>query len=192
MSTSTLPRQHYFLAAAGLAFAAHGALAEDAPNSFFQGWSAGIALVRPSQRIVADASIVNNSVRLSDSSTFQAKFILAKHWYFESDRTDLRGKCAATIAGACVGLMVNAGVGSDQLIDLLGGGIVLGWGDPSKEKTPQSRDHNLGIGVGRLFHQRMLGKGFSADAPPPAGESQIRYRFSDTSAWYVFYTYTLR
>ena len=192
MYASRFQQHRRIVAGAGLAVVAASAIAQDAPNAFFQGWSAGIALVRPSGQVISDASIANNNVRLSNSSTYQAKFILAKHWYFESDKPENKGKCAATIAGACIGLMFNAGVGSDQLIDLLGGGIVLGWGDPSKEKTPQSRDHNFGIGAGRLFHQRMLGKGFTADSPPPIGETQIRYQFADTSAWYVFYTYTIK
>lgn len=96
----------------------------------------------------------------------------------------------------CGGLFLAVGVnpssgngsGSSHLVDMVGGGLLVGFGKV-KDGGPFDKQHNLGIGIGRRFGVKTLGDGFSHNSPPPTGETQVRYKTTDFTAPFLFYTY---
>ena len=159
------------------------------PTGFFDGWAPGIAMVRNSRKVVTDATIVNGSlVRANTEQLWQASVLLEYHWYF----ADKQAQCSMTVGQlGCLGLFLGAGIsgGSNQVIDLLGGGLIFGWGPQTQDAQRQRL--NFGVGVGRRFNVKMLGDGFSQNAPPPNGETQVRYKNSDLGAAFLFFSYKL-
>jgi hypothetical protein len=164
-------------------------------NEFFKDWGTGLALIRNNRRAVSDASIVGGVVRVTSQSSYDVSLLVARHFYpFKPDGD----KCVTsppTNVGywtECVGMMVGVGLGSSgggsgggtQLINMVGLGVTYGGGvGPDK-----STSWRFGLGVGRKFGAKVLGDGFSENAPPPSGETQVRYKTQDTTAPFLFFT----
>lgn len=54
---------------------------------FFAGWATGLAVIKPKQATITDASIVNDKVRVSNKSGHEASILVSKHFYPFSDGT---------------------------------------------------------------------------------------------------------
>ena len=78
----------------------------------------------------------------------------------------------------------SSGSNGSQVINFVGVGLTVGGGVDA-DKTTQ---WNIGYGVGRKFGVRVLGDGFTKDAPPPSGETQIRTKTIDMNAQFLFFT----
>lgn len=158
-------------------------------TNFLQGWGVGLAMIRNSRKVISDASVVNGIVRANSEHTWQSTLLLAKHWYFENPNTKqcLLKKDYQLCLGVFVGVGLGGGASSNQIIDMIGGGLLLGFG-PGTDNV-QKQAHNVGIGVGRRFNVKVLGDGISANAPLPAGETQVRFKITDITAPFLFYTY---
>jgi hypothetical protein len=149
-------------------------------------------MVRNDSKVVSDASVVDGIVRVGSEASYSATILVAKHWYFASKATP--SECAVSVWEACFGVMLGVGLGSSsaassQVINLVGGGLVIGW-NPADPKSAQKQNHNLGIGWGREFGVKLLGDGFRENAPPPTGETQVRYKTTDIPIIFLFYTYS--
>jgi len=165
------------------------ARADDKPNTdFFADWGTGLAMVRNAKPAVTDATIVNNVVRVNSQARYEASLLVAKHFYpFRNDR------CGTQMAARdCVGAMVGAGLGSSsdtgRLINMIGVGLTLGGQLVAADGKSASSAWNFGIGVGRKFGVQTLGDGFTENAPPPQGETQVRYKTRDASAEFIYFT----
>jgi hypothetical protein len=172
---------------------ATGTTSSAVPTLNFDDWGVGLALIRNSKKAISDASIVPTTgglVRANQASTYEASLLLARHFYpFRSGRK----KCGVPGSDAmfwrdCVGAMVGVGLGSSsansQLINFVGVGLTMGGGIGN---DPSSAWH-FGFGVGRKFNVKTLGDGFVENAAPPAGETQVRYKTTDITAPFAYFT----
>jgi hypothetical protein len=178
-------------------------IAAPSAKQFFDNWGLGLGVLRNSPRVVSDAQIVNsggtNLVRVNSEQQWTTELLLVRHFYFES-KEDKRGcvntapfNLFRTSGKACFGFMVTVGVGSgnsaSQLIDMVGGGFLFGFGG-SADKV-DDLPFNVGLGMGRRFGVKTLADGFSPNQPPPQGETQVRYVNKDINTPFLFFTYKL-
>jgi hypothetical protein len=56
---------------------------------------------------------------------------------------------------------------------------------------PQNQAFNFGIGVGRKFGVKTLGDGIVENQPLPAGETQVRFKTTDITAPFAFFSYNI-
>lgn len=184
------------LAAASAALMTTAALAgvEENKNTFFEDWGVGLAVIKPQRKGVADAAIVNNIVRANTVASHEATLLVARHFYPFRPKDK---KCSVTDSTArsefwtdCVGAMVAVGVsgggssGNSQVINFAGVGLTIGGGIANSQST----SWHFGAGYGRRFNVKVLGDGFSENAAPPAGETQVRYKTVDVAAPFVYFT----
>lgn len=150
------------------------------------------------QPVISNATIVNNIIRADSIQQSQSEILLTRHYYLSTQDGDCKSfkKDNESIFldnATCVGFFVAVGVSNanttSQLFDLVGGGIIAGFGPVKGSK--QLRQHNIGLGWGRRFGVKQLGDGFSNNAPPPIGETQVRYKNIDIPVVFLMYTYTL-
>ena len=171
---------------------AAAATGEDSGKDFFKDWGVGLAVIRGSKASISDATIVNNTVRVNSQSNNEAALLVARHFYPFKGRDCSKGtaRSATQYLGDCLGGMIGVGLGSSsggggsQVINFVGIGLTLGGGIDT-DKTTQ---WNLGYGFGRKFNVKVLGDGFTKDAAPPPGETQIRTKTVDMNAQFLFFT----
>jgi hypothetical protein len=147
---------------------------------------------------VANASIVNGLVRLNDtSSNVGVSFVLEAHYFLKD--TLLRGcssaqptrtpsgyidyNCTEVAWGPFVAIEVGDGSNSSPAsggpITAYALGLMVGLHHPKVDPTtnkPDTSSWNLGIGLRIDPKAQVLGDGFVANMPPPAGETVIRYK----------------
>ncbi len=163
----------------------------DETADFFADWGTGLAVVRNGKKVVASATIENGIVRVNTQSKYEASVLVARHFYPFRQQEERCADSEAKVtlrARTCIGAMVGVGLGSSSggnapLINMIGVGVTLG-GRGKSEKT----GWNFGLGVGRKFSVQTLGDGFSENAAPPAGETQVRYKTRDITTQFIFFT----
>lgn len=74
----------------------------------------------------------------------------------------------------------------DDFVDAVGAGLMLGWRVDALFPRDQLQ---LGVGYFADPNTRVLGDGFAANHPPPAGETQVRYKEVTKSGVMVLITY---
>ena len=163
------------------------------PSDFFTpgAWGAGLGMILNEQPVVSSASIVNSTTVRADSIQYsQPELVLTRHYYNASRNNECKGGVGSMTvfdSQTCVGGFIAVGISSSsQLIDMFGVGILFGFGkvhekgaDGLLHENTQLRQHNFGIGIGRRFGVKQLGDGFANNAPPPTGETQVRYKTVD-------------
>lgn len=157
-------------------------------SEFWKNWSIGLGLLKNSPAVVSEATVVNGVVRANSVQKYQTDLVLARHWYFGS-KDEKDSECTVHWIGACFGLMVTVGLGGNQVVDMIGGGFLIGFGGDMHGINRQNQPHNIGVGMSRRFNVKTLGDGIALNAPLPAGETQIRYQTMDINAPFFFYTY---
>jgi hypothetical protein len=155
---------------------------------------------------VANASIVNNIVRVNDTSANVAvSFVLEAHYFLRDYTFDFGGAlkgpggCSigkgATLSYAALncteiahGPFVAIEIGGGSAATPSGNGPItgyaLGWMvglhhpkfDANGKEVPDNTSWNLGLGLRIDPKAQVLGDGFVANQPPPAGETAIRYK----------------
>ena len=181
--------------------------ATNKPNSDFLTagqWGLGLAVMRNSHNVITDAPIQSGIVRASAESRAATEIVMTRSFYFTKtvrDKDDIdRTICSSADWGKspdlCWGLFLAVGVNpsggsggsSNQFVDMVGAGLLFGFGQV-KDGGLSDKQHNIGIGWGRRFGVKTLGDGFSSNAAPPKGETQVRYKTTDFNAPFIFYTY---
>jgi hypothetical protein len=157
---------------------------------------------------VANASIVNNIVRVNDtSSNVAVSFVLEAHYFLRDYTFDfgrysaLKGPGGCSTAGKATldyttlncteiahGPFVAIEIGGGSAATPSGSGPItgyaLGWMvglhhpkfDANGKEVPDNTSWNLGLGLRIDPKAQVLGDGFVANQPPPAGETAIRYK----------------
>jgi hypothetical protein len=148
---------------------------------------------------VVNASIVNNVVRLSDtSSNVGISFVLESHYFFAlpAETTTVFGNfgppgmckisnCTEWAWGPFIALEVGDGTNATPTgsgsIAALAMGMMIGLHHPTfdpktKLQVPDKSSWNFGIGVRVDPAAQVLGPGFAANQAPPAGETAIRFQ----------------
>jgi hypothetical protein len=143
----------------------------DAPSSEFAGLKFGIGisftLDSGDNDRVSEASLVNGIVRVNDEDNGRARIMLESHYFFTPDipHTGLKK------GDWGVGPFVSLQPGTDNIIEAIGMGLMVGFRRPSGNDS-----FNLGIGMVIDPNTRILGDGIVADQPLPLGETEVRYK----------------
>ena len=140
------------------------------PDKDFMGIKFGVGVAFTldwgGQSRVKDAELVNNIVRVTESQDGEARVLLEVHHFWPI------GGATREEALYGFGPFVSVQPGSDDVIDSLGIGVMVGM-----RRSPKS-DNSLNIGLGLIVdpNSQLLGDGIVANQPLPAGETSIRYK----------------
>jgi len=180
-------------------------------KDFFANWAIGVAVVRPAVRSVIEAAIVpaaaasgaTPTVRVNSEVRHESALLVARHFYpgnpgrrcaqdgrFSVRESDDNWDGVKGFFSTCVGAMVavglpTSGAANGQVINFAGLGLALGSG-PAMQDSPLA--WHLGFGWGRKFNTRVLGDGWTENAAPPPGETQVRYKNIDVPARFLYFT----
>jgi len=161
-------------------------------KTFWTNWGVGLIanLASGQKKPVKSASIVNNTVRIDYEEYFQAGIGLEVHKFLYGG--DLWRGWGIFASEFAVGPYVSIVPGSNGIISSIGGGIIFGFhgwrkepkSPPAEPKSPLSKfSMNLGLGGYAAPNVQVLGDGFEENQPPPAGETQIRYKTITQYGW---------
>ena len=140
------------------------------PDKDFMGIKFGVGVAFTldwgGQSRVKDAELVNNIVRVTESQDGEARVLLEVHHFWPLGT----GDSEKALYG--VGPFVSVQPGSDDVIDSLGIGVMVGMRRNAKSNS------SLNIGLGLIVdpNSQLLGDGIVANQPLPAGETAIRYK----------------
>jgi hypothetical protein len=135
------------------------------------GFGAGLSLTIDlgTKDRIAEAQIVKGIVRVTDQNNAVARLLLETHYLFKPAGDGPFG-LAENMWG--VGPFVAVQPGEDRIIEALGFGLMVAF---RREET-KTDSFNIGVGVMIDPNTRVLGDGFVANAAPPNGEEEVRYR----------------
>lgn len=130
---------------------------------------------------VKDAEIIDGIVRVTADNNVNARVMLELHYFFTPGMDmDKENDEISPLTGASDfgwGPFVALQPGTDEIIEAIGLGIMVGW----KRKSSASSSWNLGFGVVVDPNVKILGDGFEENQPPPGNETQVR--FKETDQW---------
>jgi hypothetical protein len=144
------------------------------------GWGLGIAAdFDIGGKRVADAQIVNGLVRIKDSSSnVGVSFVLEAHYFFTESRPWPKCYgfgCNNVAFGPFVAIEIGGGTSATTNAGPITGyalGMMVGLQHPDAPSKTSS--WNFGVGLRVDPQAKVLGDGFVANQPPPAGETAIR------------------
>jgi hypothetical protein len=163
------------------------------------GWGLGISAdFDVGGQRVTNASIVNGITRVTDTSgNVDVGFVLEAHYFFRdwdipfggpagcsSNTYAITYHCTDAAVGPFVAIEVGGGSSANPAangpITAYALGAMVGFrhldvvnGVPTSSSTSS---WNFGVGLRIDPHAQVLGGGFVANAPPPAGETAVRYQ----------------
>ena len=114
---------------------------------------------------VESASIVEGIVRVDEERDATATIMLESHYLFKIGTTHGRD------VGIGPFVAIQPG-GSDEIIEAFGLGVMIGF---RRERTGTS-SWNLGVAYMVDPSVKVLGDGFEQNQPPPAGETEVRFK----------------
>lgn len=121
---------------------------------------------------VSSATVDGNGiVRVTKEQNDIARVMLETHYFFESGSKVL-GLWDAPAAGWAWGPFIALQPGTEEIIEAIGGGIMIGF---RKDKASQD-SFNIGLGLIVDPSVKILGDGITENQPLPAGETEIRYK----------------
>lgn len=171
---------------------------EKGKREFFDApwWGVGITItfdVGNNDRI-EDATIdANGIVRVNKDQNVIPRFMLETHYFFKLNEAlnkmnefkPLRwiNECLFNLDngkfnighGTGIGPFVAVVPGGDDVIDAVGGGIMLGW----RREENSTESFNLGFGVAWDPNVKVLGGGFVPNQPAPAGVNNVALKETD-------------
>lgn len=157
---------------------------EKAAMQSFAGLKFGIGLSLTkdngnNDRVVSATLDENNIVRIEEEQNSVARIVLESHFFFP------RTTASGLIWGH--GPFVALQPGTDELIDALGMGYMVGW--RRNNSTDDNSSFNLGVGVIVDPSVRILGDGIEPNQPLPANETAIRYKQTSQNGWLVMFSF---
>lgn len=117
---------------------------------------------------INSAEIVNDIVRVSDEDKTNARVMLESHYFFQPARSFINVERGNWGVGPFIALQP----GTDEIIEAVGAGIMLGFRRPDES----GQSWNIGFGYVVDPNVQILGDGFVANEAPPANEMQVRYK----------------
>jgi len=122
---------------------------------------------------IGSANIVNGLVRVTDENNATARIMLESHYFFTPTfafpfNVKLQGDWG-------LGPFVALQPGSDEIIEAVGLGLMIGFKRASNDENDTS-SWNFGIGIVVDPNVQTLGDGLSANNALPMGETEIRFR----------------
>lgn len=146
---------------------------------------------------IKDARLVgpNNVVRATHVENLRARIILESHYLFtpQGSLFGLRNVRQDENTWARrewgFGPFVAIQPGTDNVIEAVGAGLMLGFRRPSE--NPNSSDSfNIGVGVMYDLNAQVLGDGIFENQPLPADESEVRFRRQSQSGLLIMTSYS--
>lgn len=153
---------------------------------------------------VSDAVITNDVVRVTRTENIRARIVLESHYFatptFSNSRRAREAEFCADFVNDpvkhdnCMSAQKNFGIGpfvalqpgGEKVIDAIGMGIMIGL----RRGIDRASSFNLGVGIFYDVDTRILGNGFVEDQPPPAGETEVRFRRQSQSGLLFISSYT--
>lgn len=140
---------------------------------------------------IKEAEVVNNIVRAKQVENLRARIVLESHYMFTPNGylfglENNRGKGKREWG---FGPFVTIQPGTDNVIEAVGAGLMLGFKRPSDD--PKATDSfNVGIGVMYDLNAQVLGDGIIENQPLPLGETEVRFRKQSQSGLLVMTSYS--
>ena len=143
-------------------------------------WGLGFGYSIGGDDIIESAEIVNGVVRATDDRTDQARVLLEFHRFFWCNNKN------RSVESGC-GPFVALAASSDDILKGVGVGFMWGW----KSKDP-SASEGFSVGIGAILDNdvKSLADGFSENAPPPPGETVVRFKKEARWSGLLFVTRT--
>ncbi|HEX8421550.1 MAG TPA: hypothetical protein VF638_16190 [Sphingomonas sp.] len=162
----------------------------DASNRKFAGLDFGIGLsfsidIGVRDRI-AEASIVDGLVRIDDENNDRARVMLESHYFFtpgvgSADRSGGN----VTLARWGVGPFVALQPGTDEVIEAIGMGVMVGF-----RRGDSDQSFNVGVGYVVDPNTRVLGDGIVKNQPLPGNEEEIRFKDVAQTGWLILTSFS--
>lgn len=143
----------------------------------------GLTLTRdfPGRNRVAEAEVVNGTVRITKERDDIPRLMLETHYFFVHEATSFFNLVKPRMWGW--GPFVGIQSGSEEIIESFAFGFMIGL----KRSENSSKSFNIGLGVIVDPSVKVLGDGIKKDEPLPPGETQVR--FKETGQWgFLFIT----
>lgn len=134
---------------------------------------------------VKAASIVDGIVRIDNEDDKLTRVMLESHYFFLPD-TDFLGIDSMPSGRWGIGPFVALQPGTDEIIEAMGVGIMLGFRRP--EESGQS--WNIGVGYVTDPNVNILGEGFIENEPPPGNETAIRLKEISQDGWMMLFSFS--
>lgn len=135
---------------------------------------------------VTSASLDGNGiVRVNKEQNDVARIMLETHYFFEGGRK-VFGLWDAPEAGWAWGPFIALQPGTSDIIEAIGGGIMIGF-----RKSRASLDSfNIGFGLILDPSVQVLGDGITENQPLPSGETEIRYKETSQGGLLGLFSFT--
>lgn len=178
--------------------------AEEKAKSKFEGFGLSPALIvltnlgGHDQVESAEIKGDKNLVRVTEDDNTEVGFGLETH-YFVLPEASFLGINSIPSGRWGIGPYVAVTASDEEVIHTLGGGLMLGFRrgatvdatNPERPKVDASpNSFNIGIGVAVDPNVKVLGAGFKANQPAPAGETQVRFRDTTGINIGILFSYT--
>jgi hypothetical protein len=170
-------RRHLAFGLAALLLASHEPA--NAQQREFGGLTLGVGLsltrdLGKSDR-VNNATIIGGIVRVTDERNEVARVMLESHYFFvPKGDLNVLGLSKVPEKQWGHGPFVAIQPGSNEIVEALAFGWM--WGFKRSEDVKDTNSWNIGIGFVVDPKVKVLGDGFVANQPPPAGETEVRYK----------------
>jgi hypothetical protein len=120
---------------------------------------------------VENAEVVNGVVRVTEEYNDIPRIMLETHYFFLPKHYFL-GMDSVKPNEWGIGPFVGIQNGSNEIIEAIGGGVMLGF-----RRSEMTKDSfNIGVGFVVDPSAKVLGDGIEENKPLPAGETQVRYK----------------
>jgi len=113
----------------------------------------------------------NGIVRVTKEQNDIARIMLETHYFFKGGNKVL-GLWNAPAAGWAWGPFIALQPGTNDIIEAIGGGIMIGF----RQSTTSKDSFNIGLGMIVDPSVQVLGDGITENQPLPTGETEIRYK----------------
>jgi hypothetical protein len=125
---------------------------------------------------VESASVVNGIVRVTNEKNDVTRIMLESHYFFVPQKEFwLNSSVKANEWGW--GPFVAIQSGSNEIVEAIAFGVMWGF----KRSGTDNSSWNIGFGAVVDPSTKVLGDGFVPNQPPPAGETEVRYK--EKSQW---------
>ena len=159
--------------------AGSSASAQDDNQNKFAGLDFGVGVSATfdlgSNDRISTAEVVNGIVRVTDKDNVRARIMLESHYFFEPNGKFLNTSSDDWGYGPFIALQP----GTDQIIEAIGAGVMLGFRRKSSTESDSNQSFNIGFGVAFDPNTKTLGDDIINGQPLPEGETDVRFLEQD-------------
>jgi hypothetical protein len=155
------------------------------PGKDFLGWNFGAAIsltydIGKNPRVIEAEVDGNNIIRLKKTANAKPRVLLESHYFFGAQSS---GKNNNFMFGPFLAFQP----GKDEVVEAIGGGIMIGLQPAGKTDIPT---FNIGIGFIVDPNEQVLGAGLTRNAPLPKNDT-LRFRTKDQIGALLTFSFSL-